>query len=187
VSGSLNVDGSTVGVTFEGLYYSPTTQTNGGTNYWEPSAPFISASVDNAPPASDIIALNDGGSKTITFSQTIKDPILALVSWNGVTVDFGVPIQILSSEVGFFGSGTPILNSDGTGFNTGQIDEFHGVIRLPGEYSSITFTDTLEGWHGFTVGVTSLASTSPVPEPSTFLLLGAGLAGVGFLRRRAKK
>jgi hypothetical protein len=30
-------------------------------------------------------------------------------------------------------------------------------------------------------------SANPVPEPSTFLLLGAGLAGVGFLRRRAKK
>ena len=27
---------------------------------------------------------------------------------------------------------------------------------------------------------------STVPEPSTFLLLGAGLAGIGFLRRRAK-
>lgn len=30
-------------------------------------------------------------------------------------------------------------------------------------------------------------SSQPVPEPSTFLLLGAGLAGLGFLRRRAKK
>jgi PEP-CTERM motif len=28
---------------------------------------------------------------------------------------------------------------------------------------------------------------SPIPEPSTFLLLGAGLAGVGLLRRRFKK
>ncbi|MBT1073085.1 PEP-CTERM sorting domain-containing protein [Geobacter chapellei] len=26
-----------------------------------------------------------------------------------------------------------------------------------------------------------------VPEPSTFLLFGAGLDGIGFLRRRAKK
>lgn len=31
------------------------------------------------------------------------------------------------------------------------------------------------------------ASSAPVPEPSTFLLFGAGLAGVAFLRRRAKK
>ncbi len=29
--------------------------------------------------------------------------------------------------------------------------------------------------------------TNPVPEPGTFLLLGAGLAGLGFYRRRAKK
>lgn len=30
-------------------------------------------------------------------------------------------------------------------------------------------------------------TTSPVPEPSTFILFGAGLAGLGFLRRRSKK
>jgi hypothetical protein len=29
-------------------------------------------------------------------------------------------------------------------------------------------------------------NSSPVPEPSTFLLLGAGLVGVGFLRRRMR-
>ncbi len=27
----------------------------------------------------------------------------------------------------------------------------------------------------------------PIPEPSTFLLVGVGLAGVGILRRRVKK
>lgn len=37
-------------------------------------------------------------------------------------------------------------------------------------------------------GVTfSPDSIAPIPEPSTFLLLGAGLAGIGIIRRRAKK
>ena len=35
-------------------------------------------------------------------------------------------------------------------------------------------------------GIRQVATTS-VPEPSTILLLGAGLAGVGILRRRFKK
>jgi hypothetical protein len=31
------------------------------------------------------------------------------------------------------------------------------------------------------------ATSSSVPEPSTFLLFGAGLGGLAFLRRKAKK
>ena len=59
-------NGDTVGVQFDALnpngspsfFYGA--QTSGGRNFWNPSAPYISTEVPNAPPASDIIQLSGG-------------------------------------------------------------------------------------------------------------------------------
>jgi len=182
-AGQLLADGSTVDVSFSSSSAINFVQTGSGTNYWAGgSNPYTNGSVDNNPTASELISLNAGGIITISFSQTISDIYIALNSWNRNTVDFGTQIEIDSNGTGYWGGGTPILNGAGTGFyGSGEV---HGVIKLNGDFDSISFSHTSENWHGFTLGVAGLASE--VPEPTAFALFAIALAGFGFSNKKKR-
>ncbi|MCC7282132.1 MAG: hypothetical protein IT556_07090, partial [Acetobacteraceae bacterium] len=55
-TGSLLVGSTTVGVTYSGPTLFVQTGAGSDTNYWVPSAPYISGTVSNAPPGTDIVA-----------------------------------------------------------------------------------------------------------------------------------
>jgi hypothetical protein len=178
--GSISAPGGTVNVVYQGPYSSGPSQTSCGTAWWAPGT--YNGSF-NKPFDCDIVALSSGGTKTISFDTAVTDPYIALMSWNGNVVDFGTKIEIVSNGSGYWGSGTLVLNGTETGF-TGS-GEVHAIIRLPGTFTSITFTDTSENWHGFTVGIADVATG--VPEPATWAMMIAGFGLVGAASRRRRR
>lgn len=160
-------------------------QLGAGINYWtEVTAPYTgNAVVDNAPTASEMIAMSRSGiTNTITFSQAVTNPIMAIVSQgqNGlpVTYDFDSPFSVLSEGHGYWGDGSYTLGAGD--MLTGR--ELHGAIQFNGSFTSISWVSAPgEYWHGFTIG---LEERTNVPEPSALLLLGLGLLGLFSTRRR---
>lgn len=192
-SGQISYDDQTVGVTFQGNFNS--VSTGGSSGYWYEGTPpaYTSGVVENAPVNDELVELYRAGTRTITFSQAVEDPYLAFISWNGQTTRFDTELELISSGVGYYGSGAATLIDGGTGFMT--TGEFHGVIRLEGTFTSITFTDLNdEYWHGITVGIGGISAdpgpgpVDPVetPEPAAVGLLGLGLVGTTWLRRRRR-
>lgn len=179
--GSIAAPSGTVGVSYAGGYAPGPTQTACGTTWW---AGGNYNGTFNKPFDCDIIALNAGGQKTITFDTEVTDPYMALMSWNGNTVVFSAPIEVVANGTGFWGSGTPVVNAAGDGF-FGQ-GEVHGIIRFRGTFRSISFTDSSENWHGFTIGIEDRASV-PVPAPATLALLLPAFAAAFLVTRRRRQ
>lgn len=185
--GVLTVDGETVDVTYTGQIQF--LQTGGETNYFIPSAPYVSATVDNAPGTSDIIALSTATSHTLTFSKAVKNLLFAVVSLNGNGYKFDSDFEILSMGQGFWGNGTLTKDTSIPGeYLLNGSGEPHGVIEFTANVTSITWTSlTNENWNGFTIGVRGLAPVL-VPEPSSLAMAGMAAAAVAgaTMRRRSK-
>ena len=160
---------------------------------WTPPSTFTGGTVGNAPPSgtNDAIALRGGGTvvDTISFSAPVLNPILAIWSLGqgGVMARFdftaaepftieggGATTQFGGSTI-FAGGACPVNDVCG--------NEGNGVLQFNGTFSSITWTNPIfENFYAFTIGVPGAAVS--VPEPATLSLLGLGLAGLGFSRRK---
>lgn len=157
---AINPDGSA-----GNLYFA---QTNGGTNYWNPTKPYISSQVDNAPPTTDILALVGGKNQIykITLSEPIKDPIMAILSLGqsslNTTYVFDSPFTIVSQGAGYWGgSGSALAKLSG---NVLSGNEGHGTIQFIGTFAAFSWTvPTPEEWHGFTFGIRTTESIEPTP------------------------
>ncbi len=116
------------------------------------------------------------------FNIFAPNPLLDASSWGSLSLDFAKEYDIVggfkesdgqqtgSKDLGTMGVGDRLYIIGGLGAYTECENYFEG-LTVATMFASYTGSLYVEA----------------VPEPSTFLLLGAGLAGVGLLRRRFKK
>ena len=118
--------------------------------------------------------MSQAGTQTLTFSQTIANPVFAFVSLNGNGYAFDQDFELLSlggvdgNACGFWGCGGASkvvvdlgggkfeyqLNSNGVGGS-----EPHGALRFTGAFDTVTWrSSTNEFWNGFTGGVQGSAA-----------------------------
>ena len=171
-----------IGVTYTGELLGLSTYPQ-----YTPVGSFSGGTVGNAPVGSDGTVELTGGdshSNTITFSQAVLNPVMAIWSLgqNGgpAEFDFTIPFTIQGGGASSQYGGSIITQ---TGTNVAGI-EGNGVIQFSGPIKSISFTNPKsEYYYGFTVGDAGAA----VPEPASWAMMVLGFGSLGAVLRRRRQ
>jgi hypothetical protein len=175
-----------IGITYSGEVLSNRVINGSFAASWAPSTSFVGGTVTTSPATvGDIITLDGAytGTNTLTFASPITNPVLAI--WS-----LGQP----GASASFTFNATPTKEAGGPNINyggssivvTGNVvsgSEGNGTVQFTGTFTSLSWTDTVENYYGFTVGMAG-PSAAPIPEPSTWALLGVGLVALGLRARR---
>lgn len=130
------------------------------------------------------------GTQTAPVYEVINDTGSTITSFSLLFNGAIASNQFIDCQTngGFSGAGCSITGPSGTVGKNAQygpggqfpaIITFTGLNIAPGATFDIVFSSFANGATGSVTGV-------PVPEPGTMLLLGSGLLGLGFLRRRPR-
>ena len=124
---------------------------------------------------------------TLTFAGN-----LTLTGASTLIMEIGGPNDRLAG-IGTFtlGGQLTVVPVAAPSFTQGQTFNLFGFTTSSGSFANISLPFTANGWvwdtsQLGTTGVLTLTTITPVPEPSTCLLLAAGLGVMVFVRRRAR-
>jgi hypothetical protein len=136
-----------------------------------------------------------GGSQTLSFDMFVNDQAGIVVGCGGL--DYTViptecgRVDILTGGANPFDTGAGVVLNLYAGADAGPnpnpYTHYSFSLSLPAGSYQLRFAETDNQLY-FNMGVDNVVLTSSVPEPSSLLLLGSGVAGLaGLLKRRLLK
>lgn len=203
VLGEFTTNTSSVDITYTNNQGIAFLQTGTGIDYFENSqsvalSPYTSSVVDNIPTASEMIALENQGTQTLSFSESVANIVFSYVSLNKNGYSFNQDFDILSvgsvngKSPGYFGIGTS--RKEIVDLGNGQFEyqllgtgEPHGTIQFKGAFEQVSWSSLSdEYWNGFTIGIEGTTKEVDVPEPSTLVIFALGIMGLVSRRFKSK-